>query len=57
MRLWCAYTPTAKAPPGMKYGFKPDLQDTQDKIPQNDVFLLLGDFNTKVGLLKQGDHM
>lgn len=50
----CAYAPTAKAPPGIKEKFYSDLQDTIDKIPQNDVLVMLGDFNARVGVLEQG---
>ena len=53
----CAYALTAKAPPGVKSRFNSDLQDTLDKVPQNDALLPLGDFNAKVGVLKQGDQM
>lgn len=52
----CAYAPTARASPGIKSGFLGDLQDTLDKIPQNDVLVLLGDFNAGVGALKLGEE-
>lgn len=52
----CAYATTARAPPEMKSRFPSDLQDTIDKIPQNDVLLLLGDFNARVGVLKLGEE-
>ena len=52
----CAYAPTAKAPPGIKQKFYSDLQDTIDKIPQNDILLMLGDFNVRVGVLELGSN-
>ena len=52
----CAYAPTARAPPGMKSRSLSDLRDTLDKAPQNDVLVLLGDFNARVGVLKLGEE-
>ena len=49
----CVYAPTAKATPSIKQKFYSDLQDTIDKIPQNDILLMLGDFNARVGVLDQ----
>ena len=37
-----AYAPTAKAPLDIKQKFYSDLQDTIDKLPQNDVLVMLG---------------
>ena len=47
----CAYAPTAKATPGVKLKFYTDLQDTIDKVPHNDILVMLGDFNARVGTL------
>ena len=46
------YAPTARATPAVKNKFNTELQDTLDKVPQNDVFMMLGDFNARVGVLK-----
>ena len=43
------YAPTAKAPSHVKQQFSGDLQSTVDKIPDSDVMILLGDFNSRVG--------
>ena len=43
------YAPTAKAPPGIKTKFVYELQDTLDSVPHNDILILLGDFNARVG--------
>ena len=51
----CVHAPTARAPAGVKSRFLGDLQDTLDKVPQNDVLVLLGDFNARVGVLKLGE--
>ena len=55
--VFCAYAPTAKAPPGIKQRFYTDLQDTIDKIPHNDILVTLGDFNARVGVLDQGSDV
>ena len=47
--LISVYTPTAKAPPGIKEKFMDDLQDAIDRTPASDILLLLGDFNARVG--------
>lgn len=49
MSVVSAYAPTAKAPPGVKERFENELQDTLDRIPPDDVLLVLGDFNARVG--------
>ena len=51
----CAYAPTARAPPGVKVQFCSDLQVTLDQIPQNDILVVVGDFNARVGVLKPGE--
>ena len=51
----CAYAPTARAPPGVKAQFCLDLQDILDKTPQNDILVVLGDFNARVGVQKPDD--
>ena len=38
----CVYEPTAKAPPSIKLKFYDDLQDTIDRIPHNDILVMLG---------------
>ena len=48
-----AYAPTAKVTAGVKQKFYADLQDTIDNVPANDILILLGDFNARVGVL---DH-
>ena len=52
----CAYTPTAKAPPSI-IKFYDDLQDTIDRIPHNDILVMLGDFNARVGVLDTGNNL
>ena len=49
MSVVSAYAPIAKAPPGVKERFENELQDTLDHIPPDDVLLVLGDFNARVG--------
>ena len=49
MSVVSAYAPTAKAPPGVKERFENKLQDTLDRIPPDDVLIVLGDFNARVG--------
>ena len=55
LSIVCAYSPTAKAPPGVKNQFCSDLQETLDQIPQNGILVVLGDFNARVGVLKPGE--
>ena len=43
----CAYAPTARATPGVKAQLCSDLQVTLDHIPQNDILVVLGDFNAR----------
>ena len=57
MSIICAYAPTSRAPSGVKAHFCSDLQDTLDKIPQNDILVVLGDFNARVGVLKPDDDL
>ena len=49
--------PTAKAPPSIKIKFNDDLQDTVDRIPHHDIFVMLGDFNARVGVLDTGNNL
>ena len=51
----CAYEPTAKATPSIKLKFYDDLQDIIDKILHNNILVLLGDFNARVGVLDTGN--
>ena len=53
----CDYEPTAKAPPSIKLKFYDDLQDSIDRIPHNDILVMLGDFNTRVGVLDTGNDL
>ena len=53
----CAFAPTAKAPPSIKIKFYDNLQDTIEKIPHNDILVMLGDFNVKVGVLDTGNDL
>ena len=53
----CAYAPTAKAAPSIKLKFYYDLQDTIDRIPHNDILVMLGDFNARVGVLDTGNNL
>ena len=50
MTIICAYAPTAKAPLGVRSQFLEQLQDTLDDVPQDDTLVMLGDFNTRVGV-------
>ena len=52
----CAYSSTAKAPPSIKLKFY-DLQDTINRIPHNDILVMLGDFNARVGVLDTGNNL
>ena len=49
MSVVCAYAPTAKAPPGVKAKFTDELQDALDHVPVDDILIVLGDFNARVG--------
>ena len=51
------YAPTAMAPPRIKLKFYDDLQDTIDRIPHNDILVMLGDFNARVGVLDTGNNL
>ena len=51
----CEYAPTTRATPGVKQKFYAELQDTIDKVPTNDILILLGDFNARVGVLDHND--
>ena len=43
------YAPTSKAPPAVKQRFVNHLQEVIARIPPNDVLLVWGDFNARVG--------
>ena len=53
----CAYAPTAKAPPSIKLKFYDYLKDSIDRIQHNDILVMLGDFNTRVGVLDTGNNL
>ena len=55
--VMCAYASTAKAPPRMKARFFSDLLNAVSKVPKGDVFVLLGDFNARVGRLEGSDDL
>ena len=57
LSLVCAYAPTAKTPPSIKLKFYGDLQDTMDRIPHNDILVMLGDFNARIGVLDTGNDV
>ena len=40
-----------------KLKFYDDLQDTIDRIPHNDILVMLGDFNARVGVLDTGNNL
>ena len=46
----CVYAPTARATPGVKGKFSSNLQDTLDKIPSQDILILVGGFNASFGV-------
>ena len=48
MTVVCAYTPTAKAPLGVKTKIFDELQDTLDCVPVEDILVVLRDFNAWV---------
>ena len=54
MSVVCVY---ARAPPGVKSRFKNELQDTLDKVPQNNVLVLLGDVNARVDVFKSDEEV
>ena len=56
MSVVSAYAPTARAPPAVRSKFSCELQDTLDRVGQNDVLVLLGDFNFRVGVLKPSEE-
>ena len=37
--------------------FYDDLQDTINRIPRNDILVMLGDFNARVGMLDTGNNL
>jgi exonuclease III len=49
LSLICAHAPTEEKNEDIKDTFYDDLETTITKCPKNDVKVLLGDFNTKVG--------
>ena len=51
----CANAPTMKAFPNVKFKFSSYLQDMLHKISQSNIQVLLGDFNARVGVWKQGE--
>ena len=53
----CGYAPTARAPSCMTSMFLEELQNTLDAVPWNDILLLLGDFNARVGVQDSDDSL
>ena len=53
----CGYAPTARAPSCVKSMFLEELQITLDAVPKNDILLLLGDFNARVGVQDSDDSL
>ena len=56
MSVVSVYTPTARTTPGVKAKLSNKLQNTLDKVPTGDVFVVLGDFNASVGVLKPAEE-
>ena len=52
----CVYAPNARATPGVKANFSSELQATLGKIPQSDVLVTFGDFNSRVSVLKPDEE-
>ena len=48
----CLYEPISKAPPSIKLKFN---DDSIDKISHNDILVMLGDFNARMGVLDIGN--
>ena len=57
LSLISAYTPTAKAPPGVKAKFVDNLQCTLDALPVGDIVTVLGDFNARIGKRESEDDV
>ena len=55
LSLVCAFSPTARATPGVKAQFSSGLQNTLDNVPQSNILVVLGDFNARVRVLKAVD--
>lgn len=49
MTVVSVYASTAKAPPAIKKEFKDLLQSVLSRVPYEDVLILLGDLNARVG--------
>ena len=45
----CVYATTARATPAVKSKFSTELQDTLDKVPQHDVFMMLDEMASLCG--------
>ena len=45
MSMVSACAPTSKAPPGVKAKFENELQDALDRVPQDDILVVFGDFS------------
>ena len=50
MSVVSTYAPTVKAPPGVKENFENERQDVLDRVPQEDILVVLGGFNARVGM-------
>ena len=53
----CGYAPTARGPSCVKSMFLEELQNTLDAVPENDILLLLGDFNARIGVRDSDDGL
>ena len=55
--LISAYAPTAKAPLGIRAKFVDNLQGALDSLPSDNIVIVLGDFNPRVGKWKTEDYV
>ena len=57
LSLISAYAPTAKAPPGIRAKFVDDFQGALNSLPSDDIVIVLGDFNARVGKRETEDDV
>ena len=55
--ILCAFAPTARFPPSVKYSFIEESQDCLGSVPQDDTLLILGDFNVCVDVYDDNDEL